>query len=223
MTLGELLGDLGRRAHRGDHLARDHDRDHPEQDDEQRADDRHGAADEVEGPLLVGEWEQVVELVGAGAGDGERGTDDDPGSRASVQVADLGECPGLAVRTGDRRAQVVGHARHPDQIRAALRGARAVGLPGEEQHLVLRRRSGTAGQRGDDRVDDAGRGRRRAAGVGRGRQALSVGESDRGLGECRALRGIEEAAGDPRQHEQAKGPDDEERQHQGRDRDSEEE
>ena len=55
------------------------------------ADDR--AAHQVERARLVGEWEQVVQLIGAYVGDRERSADDDAGRAAAIEVADLGVRP----------------------------------------------------------------------------------------------------------------------------------
>ena len=66
-----------RGTNRRDHLARHQPRDREEQDDENEACSDDGASDEIERALLLGEREQVVELIGPDAGDGERCPDDE--------------------------------------------------------------------------------------------------------------------------------------------------
>ncbi len=135
---GQPLGDAGGHPYGCDDLAHDEPGDGAEQDDDEEPGGRERASDQAEGLLLLGEREEVVQLVRLAVGVVDLLADDQSGLGALVGVVDD---PGVALgRRGvavDPLPQVLRDADRPVDRSGGTRAASAAALAahGERDHV----------------------------------------------------------------------------------------
>ncbi|CAM5691773.1 hypothetical protein SVIOM74S_01978 [Streptomyces violarus] len=150
---GQPLGDPRRHPHRRDHLAHHEPGDGPQQDDDEQPGRRESPLDQAQRLLLLGEREEVVELVRVPVGVVDLLADDQArlGVLGHVVVRDAGVALRGRRAAADPLAQLGGHAPAPVHLTGGTlpTAARAVLVGGRERHHVEGALA-AAGQRGDE-------------------------------------------------------------------------
>ncbi len=229
---GQPFGDSGGHPDRRDHLPHHEPGDGPEQDDHEQPGGRQGALDQAQRLLLLGEREEVVQLVRVAVGVVDLLADDEGrlgllvGGVDDARVALRGRRAGvdpLAQRRGDAggRVDLAGGAR------SAPAAAVAAGGQGHHVEGAL----AAAGQRGDEvahPLDDALRGASVGCGALLAGDAhglfgllLGHGETARGLALRRVHLGVQQAVAHLPDDDEAEQQDDAQRHQQRRDDDLE--